>query len=109
MTALQDYAYRVRAEGAEGNSSYSNVAVLHWDQDNDGMPDWWEAAHGGDLLPGDDADGDGRTNLQEYTGTSNPLLADTDGDGSPDGSDTQVNDRNTNAAGLQIFTVLSKP
>lgn len=109
VTALQDYAYRVRAEGAEGNSSYSNVAVLHWDQDNDGMPDWWEAAHGGDLLPGDDADGDGRTNLQEYTGTSNPLLADTDGDGTPDGTDTQVNDRNTNAAGLQIFTVLSKP
>ncbi len=45
------------------------------------------------LLPADfdvsglDEDGDGLSNLAEYRGPTNPFLADTDGDGAPDGLD----------------------
>ncbi len=59
------------------------------DSDGDGIPDWWEAAHG--LDPSDpadaalDPDGDGLSSLAEYHAGSDPSLADTDGDGMPDG------------------------
>ena len=48
------------------------------DVDNDGLPDGWETANFGNLAqgPGDDPDGDGWTNLQEYSGGSNPMAAD---------------------------------
>lgn len=46
------------------------------DRDGDGLPDWWEALYGGDLRPGDDPDGDGWTNLEEYRRGSNPLVND---------------------------------
>lgn len=48
------------------------VAQVAPDSDKDGLPDWWEAAFGGDLMPGADADGDGLTNLQEYLAGTNP-------------------------------------
>ncbi len=79
------------------------------DFDNDGMPDWWEEKYGLDLLvddSGDDFDGDGYTNIQEYQLGMLPnvddvsgigwgisaefitdtltLLRDTDNDGMPD-------------------------
>jgi len=49
------------------------------DADKDGMPDWYENLYG--LNPNEndahlDADGDGRTNLQEYNAGTNPILAD---------------------------------
>ena len=62
------------------------------DTDGDDLPDGWE--HGAGLDPLDptgdngasgDPDGDGRTNLQEWLFETAPLLADTDGDGVPDG------------------------
>ena len=84
------------------------------DADSDGMPRWFEDAYGlSESDPGDaalDADGDGRTNFQEFqAGTNptdpdsdndgitdsaellsgtNPLLEDTDGDGITDGKET---------------------
>lgn len=61
----------------------------HKDSDNDGIPDWWEDLYGLDKLnPADaslDPDLDGLTNLQEYLNGTHPHLADTDGDGVPDG------------------------
>ena len=65
------------------------------DTDRDGLPDAWELAAGTDPLDstGDDGgsgdpDGDGRTNAQERSAGTDPFLADTDGDGIPDGSTT---------------------
>ncbi len=59
------------------------------DDDNDGMPDWWEKKYGlNPLDPSDrnlDFDGDGLTNYQEYLYGTNPLNWDTDDDGISDG------------------------
>ncbi|MDG6226045.1 MAG: Ig-like domain-containing protein [Candidatus Thermoplasmatota archaeon] len=53
------------------------------DDDNDGMPDWWEIEHGLDPYdPADadlDPDGDGASNLEEYMRGTDPNVAD-DGD-----------------------------
>lgn len=49
------------------------------DTDKDGMPDWYERLYGLNPNMNDanlDADGDGRTNLQEYNAGTNPMLAD---------------------------------
>ena len=62
------------------------------DTDADGIPDAWEILYG--LNPNDatdaqlDPDHDGLTNLQEYLANTNPLNADTDGDGILDGDDS---------------------
>lgn len=44
------------------------------DSDNDGLPDWWELQYFGSLAPqpGDDPDGDGLTNLEEYLNGTDP-------------------------------------
>ncbi|MDP7323711.1 MAG: hypothetical protein QF632_03040 [Candidatus Woesearchaeota archaeon] len=58
------------------------------DRDDDGIPNSWELQHG--LDPDDpsdaalDNDGDGLTNLEEYTKRTNPNNKDTDGDGFDD-------------------------
>jgi hypothetical protein len=81
------------------------------DADHDGLPDWWENDFFGNLDqgPGDDPDGDGSTNMEEFLNGdwptyfddwdedglgdgqeihqyhTDPRVADTDGDGMPDG------------------------
>ena len=70
-----------------------DVEVLLRDDDDDGMSDGWEAAHGLDPATDDatgDLDGDGRSNLDEYVDGTDPgtwdgpglptLLAPADGD-----------------------------
>lgn len=61
--------------------------TMAYDSEPDGLPDWWEIAHWGDTSHGAgiDEDGDGLTNLQEYSAGSDPTLRDTDGDGMEDG------------------------
>lgn len=45
------------------------------DQDNDGMPDWWEGQYG-DLQPRGDNDGDGIPNIVEFQEDLDPTLPD---------------------------------
>ena len=67
------------------------VYSLQGDSDNDGMPYIWEATYGFDHFDASDAqqdaDSDGLTNLQEFQMGTDPLNADTDGDGANDGND----------------------
>ncbi len=64
------------------------------DDDNDGLPDWWEIAQGlNPLSPADaqaDLDGDGLINLQEYLNGTNPKLSDSDSDGLDDYQEVYV-------------------
>ena len=53
------------------------------DDDNDGLPDWWEIQHGLDPFSADNDDGpdgdpdhDGRTNWEEYLAGTDPMMAD---------------------------------
>ena len=70
-----------------------NFALSDPDSDGDGMPDWWEIAHGFNPFdPADaaqDADGDGLSNRAEYSNGTDPYLADTDHDGIADGLEVQ--------------------
>jgi len=62
------------------------------DNDNDGLPDYWENANGlsandatGENGPAGDPDNDGLTNIEEYNNQTKPQEPDTDGDGMADG------------------------
>jgi hypothetical protein len=78
-----------RNEGTLGTMAF-NVTIPN-DADDDGITDEFERANG--LNPNDgtdagqDADGDGLTNLQEFQASLNPRAADTDGDGLNDGGE----------------------
>jgi hypothetical protein len=63
------------------------------DDDNDGMEDWWELLYGLDPERDDaveDLDRDGLSNLQEYLRGTNPLKADSDGDGIGDATEVSM-------------------
>ena len=65
-------------------SDPSVTASVPGDVDGDGMDDSWEASYGLSLWTddsGDDIDGDGLTNLEEYTAGTDPTDSDSDGDG----------------------------
>jgi hypothetical protein len=59
----------------------------------DGIPDDWKIAHGFDpndpTVAGQDTDGDGLTNLQEFQLGTDPRNPDTDGDGVSDGEEVK--------------------
>ncbi len=64
-------------DGAEYNTWGTNPRVT--DSDFDGMPDKWETDNGLDPRrndAGEDRDGDGLTNLQEFNGGTNPSVSD---------------------------------
>ncbi len=60
---------------------------LEGDTDADGLPQWWERRHGGNLDPAADIDGDGLTALEEYEHGTDPTKSDSDGDGLADGAE----------------------
>lgn len=82
----------------EDISEPSNAANATWsftistqtiDTDGDGLPDYWEVEHFGDLSQSasNDSDMDGLTNIQEYNLDTDPTDSDTDDDGLLDGED----------------------
>ena len=63
----------------ENNDKDSFGDICDDDDDNDGMPDEWEIAHGLDPMADDaseDLDGDGLSNFEEYTNGTNPGIVD---------------------------------
>src|SRR5205085_12520175 len=74
------------------------VPVVLSGSSHGGIPDSWAIAHGlnpnDPLLPFEDPDRDGLTNLQEFTAGTDPNKADSDGDGLNDGD--EVNKYHTN-------------
>jgi len=68
---------------AAGTFSFEIVSD---DEDNDGIPDFWEEKYGVDDPEGD-PDNDGLTNLEEYELRTKPDNKDTDGDGLEDGDE----------------------
>jgi outer membrane protein assembly factor BamB/chitodextrinase len=87
LTASTAYSYKVAAYDAAGNnsaqSSAANATTLPaagGDSDGDGLPDSWEVTHFGSTsdaraTPTSDPDGDGFTNLSEYTAGTSPVSA----------------------------------
>ena len=64
------------------------IVVYYVDLDEDGLPDWWEEQYFGDIETHNDLsdpDGDGLSNLMEYTDGTEPDNKDTDDDGMDDG------------------------
>jgi len=70
------------------NNQLAFIKMPFMDQDQDGLPKWWEQLYGlSDSNPADasgDLDNDGVTNRDEFKYFTNPLLADTDSDGLTD-------------------------
>ncbi|MBE0365560.1 hypothetical protein PULV_b0160 [Pseudoalteromonas ulvae UL12] len=64
------------------------------DDDNDGLPNYWETLYGLDPLNASDAqqdtDNDGLTNLQEFERKTQPNNADTDQDNLTDGDEVNI-------------------
>ena len=73
------------------------------DSDEDGLPDWWEQHHFGNLDQdgSGDYDGDGLSNAAEWANETDPTDTDTDDDGMPDGweVDNNLDPRSANGDG----------
>ncbi len=82
------YYFYVEVIGKDGGKSPLSepdyFSLAPYDDDADGIPDYWLNWYPSlaelEDIPGTDSDEDGLTNLQEYQNGTNPLNPDTDGD-----------------------------
>ncbi len=58
---------------ARDGSEFQGLITNTDDADTDGIPDWWEALYKLDN-PGDDPDGDGLSNLEEFNAQTDPTV-----------------------------------
>ncbi|MEW6535628.1 MAG: right-handed parallel beta-helix repeat-containing protein [Candidatus Auribacterota bacterium] len=88
------------------------------DTDLDGLPDYWENQFGQNFNPASNDDADSLDNSQEYANNTNPLLADTDGDGINDSDEISLystdptdadSDDDGASDGLELLTYNSNP
>lgn len=93
---VKSWGLKAEVQSDQGSDEHAFVAYnLNFrpdeDTDQDGIPDQWEYNHAidGEPLNGEllncDFDGDGLSSEDEYLLGTDPLQADTDGDGMPDG------------------------
>jgi hypothetical protein len=95
--------------GAKELLLYMSVTT---DDDHDGMPDDWEVQYGLDPTrndSGEDFDGDGATNSEEYTNNTDPANSDTDSDGVPDGIEIKWGTNPLNPADKPMFITVPNP
>jgi len=66
-----------------------DITLIDRDEDEDGLPDWWEVQYFGTSTNtgAGDPDGDGLANSNEWACGSNPTDSDSDGDGMGDGAE----------------------
>ena len=73
------YEIRLTVTDSWGNTGVNFTALISVDDnDNDGLPDWWEMAYMDSMSPGADSDfdSDGYTNLYEWYAGTLPNVAD---------------------------------
>jgi hypothetical protein len=93
VTALKHGSVLITArnEGASATTQINVNTIVS--TVGDGIPDDWKIAHGFDpndpSVAGQDPDGDGLTNLQEFQLGTDPRNPDTDGDGVSDGEEVK--------------------
>ena len=100
MAGALDYGGKARILGTRVDMGAMESGASAEDQDDDGMPDWWEELHFGSATgaeAGGDPDGDLLNNLGEYLFGTDPNERDTDGDGSSDWDESRAGTQGTNA------------
>lgn len=102
--------YAIRNVITDTNTAVTTESVFNnlFNSSTITLPAWWKAfffpdPNASNSEDGDDADGDGLTNLQEYQMSLNPLSADTDGDGVSDLNEDLDNDGLTNGDEISIY------